>query len=155
MKAGNETINDNFELNSTNYTSSDAINGTIRRANGTLSRITESVDEIMVDRSRYVYIYSALIVVVLYLVFQRALALYLFCLRASHRIHEKLLQSVIRAKMYFFSTNSSGRVVNRFSKDLYDIDYYLALVLYDLTLVSVTILLLILNITCNAQNTFN
>lgn len=137
--AGNGTLNDDFELNSTNYTTNNvAMNDTIRGVHETLSQMTESVDEIMVDRSRYVYIYSAFIVIVLYLVFQRALALYLFCLKASHRIHEKLLQSVIRAQMYFFNTNSSGRIVNRFSKDLYDIDYYLALVLYDLTLVSVT-----------------
>lgn len=137
--AGNGTLNDDFEPNSTNYTTKNvAMNDTIRGVHETLSQMTESVDEIMVDRSRYVYIYSAFIVIVLYLVFQRALALYLFCLKASHRIHEKLLQSVIRAQMYFFNTNSSGRIVNRFSKDLYDIDYYLALVLYDLTLVSVT-----------------
>lgn len=98
-------------------------------------KLLETVDEIQTDRSSYIYVYSCLIVIVLYLVFQRALALYLFCLKASRRIHEKLLNGVIRAKMYFFNTNASGRIINRFSKDLYDVDYYLALVLYDLTLV--------------------
>lgn len=87
------------------------------------------------ERMNYVYIYTLLIVGTLYLVFQRALALYLFCLKASRRIHEKLMHSVLRATMYFFNTNSSGRIINRFSKDLYDVDYYLALVLYDFALV--------------------
>lgn len=95
-----------------------------------------NVEEIFItDRNKFVYIYAALIVVVLYLVFQRALTLYLFCLRASRRIHEKLLESILRAKMYFFSTNSSGRIINRFSKDLYDVDFYLATTFYDLILV--------------------
>lgn len=88
------------------------------------------------NRNMFIYVYASLIGVVLYLVFQRALTLYLFCLRASRRIHEKLLESVIRAKMYFFNTNSSGRIINRFSKDLYDVDFYLATVFYDLLLVS-------------------
>lgn len=101
----------------------------------TVPKMTNIIDQLTNDRSSYIFIYSILIVIVLYLVFQRALALYLFCLTASRRIHEKLLNSVIQAKMYFFNTNSSGRIVNRFSKDLYDVDYYLALVLYDLTLV--------------------
>lgn len=98
-----------------------------------ISGLTESTD---IDRSTYLYTYALLIVIVLYLVFQRAIALYLFCLKASRRIHQHLLQAVLRAKMHFFNTNSSGRIINRFAKDLYDVDYYLALVLYDLTLVS-------------------
>lgn len=102
-------------------------------ANATMSQNSGLTD---VNRSTYLYTYALLIVIVLYLVFQRAIALYLFCLKASRRIHEQLLQGVLRAKMYFFNTNSSGRIINRFSKDLYDVDYYLALVLYDLTLVS-------------------
>lgn len=74
----------------------------------------------------------------MYLIFQRSLGLYLFCLKASRRLHEKMLQGVIDTGMQFFHKNTSGRIINRFSKDLYDVDYYLALVLYDLTLVSAT-----------------
>lgn len=64
------------------------------------------------------------------------MALFCFCLKASRRIHEKLFIGVTRAKMYFFNTNSSGRIINRFSKDINDIDYYLPSVLYDSILVS-------------------
>lgn len=91
--------------------------------------------EVDPERLQYLYIYTALIIVVLYLVFQRALALFCFCLKASKRIHEKLFDGVTSAKMYFFNTNSSGRVINRFSKDVNDIDYYLPTVLYDSILV--------------------
>lgn len=92
-------------------------------------------NEIAPERLKYVYTYTALIVIVLYLVFQRALALFYFCLKASRRIHEKLFHGVTRAQMYFFNTNSSGRIINRFSKDINDIDYYLPNVLYDSILV--------------------
>lgn len=94
---------------------------------------TQTVED---DRWKYVYLYAVLITLVLYLVFQRALALFIFCSKASRQIHEKLLHSVIRAKMHFFHTNTSGRIINRFSKDLYDVDYYLAFTLYDFTVVS-------------------
>lgn len=87
--------------------------------------------EIDPDRLKYVYLYTGLIVIVLYVVFQRALALFYFCLKAARRIHEKLFNGVTHAQMYFFNTNSSGRVINRFSKDINDIDYYLPTVLYD------------------------
>lgn len=87
------------------------------------------------ERLQYLYIYTILIVIVLYLVFQRALALFYFCLKASRRIHEKLFNGVTHAKMYFFNNNSSGRIINRFSKDINDIDYYLPTILYDSILV--------------------
>lgn len=73
--------------------------------------------------------------IVLYLVFQRALALFYFCLKASRRIHDKLFNGIIRAKMFFFQTNASGRIINRFSKDITDIDFVLPIVLYDSILV--------------------
>lgn len=92
--------------------------------------------EVDPERLQYLYVYTILIVVVLYLVFQRALALFYFCLKASRRIHEKLFNSVTRTQMYFFNKNSSGRIINRFSKDINDIDYYLPTVLYDSILVS-------------------
>lgn len=95
--------------------------------------------EIEPERLNYVYLYMGLIGIVLYLVFQRALALFYFCLKAARRMHEKLFNGVTRAQMYFFNTNSSGRIINRFSKDINDIDYYLPLVLYDSILVCIEI----------------
>jgi ATP-binding cassette subfamily C (CFTR/MRP) protein 4 len=43
-------------------------------------------------------------------------------------LHEKLLQGVTRAKMFFFHTNSVGRILNRFSKDMGAIDSMLPVV---------------------------
>ncbi|KAL2038443.1 hypothetical protein N7G274_008782 [Stereocaulon virgatum] len=43
-------------------------------------------------------------------------------LRASSRIHRRLLDSVTRAKLQFFDTTPLGQLMNRFSKDIESID---------------------------------
>ncbi|XVE48508.1 hypothetical protein DITRI_Ditri01bG0007400 [Diplodiscus trichospermus] len=43
-------------------------------------------------------------------------------LRAARRLHDMMLNSILRAPMLFFHTNPIGRVINRFSRDLGDID---------------------------------
>ncbi|KAL2524409.1 ABC transporter C family member 2 [Abeliophyllum distichum] len=43
-------------------------------------------------------------------------------LYAARRLHNAMLNSILRAPMVFFHTNPLGRIINRFSKDLSDID---------------------------------
>ncbi|KAK1568814.1 hypothetical protein Q3G72_029144 [Acer saccharum] len=43
-------------------------------------------------------------------------------LSAAKRLHDSMLNSILRAPMLFFHTNPTGRVINRFAKDLGDID---------------------------------
>ena len=50
---------------------------------------------------------------------------YLFvkvCLRASSQMHDRVFLRVLRAPMSFFDTTPNGRIVNRFSKDLDEVD---------------------------------
>lgn len=48
-------------------------------------------------------------------------------LRAAKRLHDAMLRSILRAPMVFFHTNPLGRIINRFSKDLGDIDRNVAI----------------------------
>ncbi|KAJ3698578.1 hypothetical protein LUZ61_002283 [Rhynchospora tenuis] len=48
--------------------------------------------------------------------------LILSSLRAAKRLHDAMLSSILRAPMLFFHTNPLGRIINRFAKDLGDID---------------------------------
>ncbi|CAI7906187.1 unnamed protein product [Closterium sp. NIES-53] len=41
---------------------------------------------------------------------------------AAHRVHHELLAAVVRTPLAFFDTNPSGRILNRFSSDLYTVD---------------------------------
>ncbi|GLT97105.1 hypothetical protein SLE2022_146880 [Rubroshorea leprosula] len=47
-------------------------------------------------------------------------------LRAARRLHDAMLNSILRAPMLFFHTNPIGRVINRFSRDVDDIDRHIA-----------------------------
>ncbi|KMT03936.1 hypothetical protein BVRB_8g187450 [Beta vulgaris subsp. vulgaris] len=48
-------------------------------------------------------------------------------LYAAKRLHDAMLNSILRAPMVFFQTNPLGRVINRFAKDLGDIDRNVAI----------------------------
>lgn len=74
------------------------------------------------EREKNVHIYCVIVCIVLYLVAQRLLGFIYLCLRASRRVHSRLLRSVLDAPMGFFGRNDAGRILNRFSKDLYILD---------------------------------
>lgn len=43
-------------------------------------------------------------------------------LYAAKKLHDAMLNSILRAPMVFFHTNPLGRIINRFAKDIGDID---------------------------------
>lgn len=47
-------------------------------------------------------------------------------IQAARKLHEQMLISVIRSPMSFFETTPLGRIINRFSNDIYRIDQLLA-----------------------------
>lgn len=50
-------------------------------------------------------------------------------LYAARRLHDAMLNAILRAPMVFFHTNPLGRIINRFAKDMGDIDRNVALFL--------------------------
>ena len=57
----------------------------------------------------------------------RSILLFIGSIRSSIRLHRELLLRVIRCPMRFFETIPVGRILNRFSKDIYTIDAVLSL----------------------------
>lgn len=53
-------------------------------------------------------------------------------MRASTKLHELMYEGVTKATMYFFNTTPSGRIINRFSKDLGLVDEILPFTMIDL-----------------------
>lgn len=55
------------------------------------------------------------------------LILWIFCsIEASRKLHERMAFAIFRSPMSFFDTTPAGRILNRFSSDLYRIDEILA-----------------------------
>ena len=67
-------------------------------------------------------IYSSAIAVSLVLATIRIALFFLVALRASQRLHDKMVKAVLHAKLLFFDTNPTGRILNRFSRDIGCID---------------------------------
>nr|UJH94494.1 Ycf1.1 [Starmerella bombicola] len=63
-------------------------------------------------------------------VVQSLVAYIVISLHAAKQLHEKMLRSVLRAPMSFFETNPLGRIVNRFSSDVYRVDQQLMRVIF-------------------------
>jgi ATP-binding cassette subfamily C (CFTR/MRP) protein 1 len=67
--------------------------------------------------------YAALGVLVACLTFARTFGFAVFCLRAARGLHNGLVGAVMHAPLSFFDTTPIGRIVSRFSKDMYAIDH--------------------------------
>ncbi|EPS34615.1 hypothetical protein PDE_09579 [Penicillium oxalicum 114-2] len=61
------------------------------------------------------------------LVIVQNLILWIFCsIEASRKLHERMAHAIFRSPMNFFETTPSGRILNRFSSDIYRVDEVLA-----------------------------
>jgi len=63
--------------------------------------------------------------------FIRSIAFFRLAIRASKRLHNAMSDAVMRAKIEFFDTNPSGRILNRFSADVGSNDDLLPHTLFD------------------------
>lgn len=70
----------------------------------------------------YLGFYALTAVLLGIVTFGRSYMLAKFGVRASSVLHKNLLASVLQAPMSFFDTTPTGRILSRFSKDLYSID---------------------------------
>ncbi|KAK2578493.1 hypothetical protein KPH14_002054 [Odynerus spinipes] len=79
----------------------------------------------------YIYIYTGIVVGVFIIGITRSLIFYKMCMLCSQRLHDMAFSALIRTAMRFFDTNPSGRILNRFSKDMGAIDELLPKALLD------------------------
>ncbi|KAK6483748.1 multidrug resistance-associated protein 5 isoform X1 [Huso huso] len=70
----------------------------------------------------YAGIYTLSMVLMLLLKFVRGIAFVKGTLRASTRLHDELFRKILRSPMKFFDTTPTGRILNRFSKDMDEVD---------------------------------
>lgn len=80
----------------------------------------------MVDNAYFLGVYAALGGAYMIITLLREGVLFGGSLRASARIHRKLIESVSHAKFRFFDTTPLGQIMNRFSKDIEAVDQEVA-----------------------------
>lgn len=120
----------NFRGISNSYSSSCLSSGTcawnIPHSPQQVSGFYSSFSSSEVDVSYYLGVYALLGVVYLMISLVREIILFWGSLTASWKIHERLLNSVSRAKFRFFDSTPLGQLMNRFSKDIEAIDQEVA-----------------------------
>ncbi|CAK9815097.1 Probable multidrug resistance-associated protein lethal(2)03659 [Anthophora plagiata] len=79
----------------------------------------------------YMYIYTGVIVGLFCICITRSLTFYKVCIHCSQKLHDMAFSALIRTGMRFFDTNPSGRILNRFSKDMGAIDELLPKAILD------------------------
>ncbi len=83
------------------------------------------------DRHIDIIIFAALTLGTVVLTLSRSFVFFNVTMKASRVLHDAMFDGVTRATMYFFNVNPSGRILNRFSKDVGQIDETLPFILVD------------------------
>lgn len=79
------------------------------------------------DIGKYIGIYFAIGIGSSCLAVCQTLILWIFCsIEASRKLHERMAKAIFRSPMSFFDTTPAGRILNRFSSDIYRVDEVLA-----------------------------
>lgn len=68
--------------------------------------------------------------------FLRVLCIYLLCLKCSIALHNRIFSKLLRAPLIFFESNPMGRILNRFTRDMGQIDQKVPATLDELVSVS-------------------
>ncbi|KAJ0181224.1 hypothetical protein K1T71_003309 [Dendrolimus kikuchii] len=105
-----------------------------------------------VDLTRYdcIYIYTAMVVALVVISLLRSFMFFSMAMLASTRLHNNMFSAITRAPMRFFHVNPSGRILNRFSKDMGAVDEVLPSALLDvlqigLSLIGIVVVVAVVN----------
>lgn len=95
--------------------------------------ITNSTASAMVveEREKFLIVYACIMVLGTFCYLSRSFSFYRMSFRISINLHDMLFRGVTRAKMIFFNNNQSGRILNRFARDINSIDSLLPNMMVD------------------------
>lgn len=86
-----------------------------------------------------IIVFGVLVLFTIVVSLSRSFVFFNACMKASRRLHNSMFHGISRATMYFFNVNPSGRILNRFSKDMGQIDEHLPQVMIDMAQVSLVL----------------
>jgi len=88
-----------------------------------------------VDEKWYSIVYSSLIVAMFITIFIRSFTFFSMCMKSSIKLHNQIFDKILQAQMTFFENNPTGRILNRFSKDIGTVDDLTPPTAFDINLV--------------------
>ncbi|XP_019874089.2 probable multidrug resistance-associated protein lethal(2)03659 isoform X2 [Aethina tumida] len=109
----------------------------------------QSYMELTQSHSNTLILFSLVILSTTVLSIATAVLLFTFTRRASNRLHDRMICSIMETSMDFFDNTYLGNILNRCSKDLATIDEYLPNVIYEfieITLALTGIIILIASV---------
>jgi ATP-binding cassette, subfamily C (CFTR/MRP), member 4 len=89
---------------------------------------TDLIDE---KRQSFINFYIAIIVTFIVVIRNAEFSFYYALIRASKNLHDLMFRGLIGTFVQFFNQNPSGRILNRFSKDIGNIDTVLPTTLFE------------------------
>ncbi|XP_059613900.1 ATP-binding cassette sub-family C member 4-like [Phlebotomus argentipes] len=92
----------------------------------------------LLDTEICIYIAGGLVMSLFVFGLIRSLGFYTMCIKASQKLHDGMFNGIISTTMRFFDTNPSGRILNRFSKDLGSTDEQLPKAILDATQINLS-----------------
>ncbi|XP_030375917.1 probable multidrug resistance-associated protein lethal(2)03659 [Scaptodrosophila lebanonensis] len=111
-----------------------------------LNELGVPIDAEMLDT----YIFTLITILTIAVTVARSFLFFNVAMKASTNLHNSMFRGITRAAMYFFNTNPAGRILNRFSKDMGQVDEILPAVMMDviqifLSLAGIVIVIAIVN----------
>ncbi|XP_047540734.1 ATP-binding cassette sub-family C member 4-like [Vanessa atalanta] len=95
---------------------------------------------------QYLLIHGAIVIICILLTHIRVIPFAKLCVSASQNLHDSMFSTMIKGIMRFFDTSSSGRILNRFTKDMGAVDEILPRSLLDvLQIYSTLVFIIVLN----------
>lgn len=138
----NKLINSNkfsiLSINRVRWEDSITVHGSSKiSSNSTEAPSVGQSDAVIInERNEYLMTYTCIMVVGIVGCIIRSFAFFRLCLQISINMHNMIFCGITRAKMAFFNNNPSGRIVNRFARDISNIDTLLPNVMIDVMTVS-------------------
>jgi ATP-binding cassette, subfamily C (CFTR/MRP), member 4 len=86
------------------------------------SNDTVKVITLFSDRQHYYFIYSILVAIGVLVCILRSSTFYTIAIKSSRKLHKIMFDSLMSTSVRFFDLNPIGRIMNRFSKDIAQLD---------------------------------
>ncbi|ALC45339.1 CG11897 [Drosophila busckii] len=103
----------------------------INEAYTTSSNTTATLEADFGHRQKLMLYYVVILAATSIIYAMRSFGFVAMCLRISLHLHDRFLKGIMSTSMFFFNTNSSGRILNRCAKDIRSLDSELPKILYD------------------------